>query len=203
MLKLIFLVLGVTASFSVSAQRHDEEIPKIKSIEEARAYAARYKEVSVDVVDSERDVFLFDNVDLNNLEASVGNVKTLYRRRTRFLKDTIVTVLDIQTISFNTELVSAEAAKVIVDSILVDYKNGYSYWDLMKKYRSATCFFDSGPQQTNALNKRYGSTMEERKRKEAFEWSFSDKPNFPIVVIIYREAHEVPAFYAISYTISG
>lgn len=203
MLKLLFLVLGVSGTFSVFAQNHDEVIPQLQSIEEARTYAAKYKEVSFDIVDLERDVFLFDNVDLNDLEASVGKVKTLFRRRTRFLKDTLVTILDIQTISFNTELVSAETAKAIVDSILADYANGMGYWDLMKKYRSATCFFESGPQQTSALNQRFGSTLEDRKRKEAFEWSFSDQPNFPIVLIINQEAHQVPAFYAISYTLPG
>jgi len=90
-----------------------------------------------------------------------------------------------------------------VDSMLVDYENGYSYWDLMKKYRSATCFFESEPMQTDVIEKRYGSTLEDKKRKEAFELSFSDQPNFPIVVIIHQEAHKVPAFYAISYTIAG
>src|SRR3989338_1142895 len=203
MLKLIFFVLGISATFSVCAQSHDEEISKIKTVEEARLYAAQFKEVSVDIVNYERDVFLFDNVDLENLAASVGKVKTLYRRRTRFLKDTLITMVNLQTISFNSELVGLETASSVVDSILADYENGFSYWDLMKKYRSATCFFESGPMPTDAIKARYGSTMEERKRKEAFESSFSNQPNFPIVVIIHQEGHKVPAFYAISYTISG
>ncbi len=201
MLRLCSILLVIGVAGVARAQMHEENIPKINTVEEAIEYANKYREVSVEIVNSERDVFLFDHVDLDNLSASVGKINTLYQRRTKFLKDTMITMVNVQTIDFNNQLIDIDSANALIDLIMKDYKNGSSYWDLMKKYQSASCRFDSGPVATEALEKRYGSTLTERKKDEIFKWSYPNRPNLPVIIIIHEEAHPVPAFYAISYTV--
>ena len=203
MLKLcLYLIIGLS-SYGAYAQFHDDNIPKITSLQAAEEYAGRYKEVSFGLVNSELDVFLFDNVDITNMSASVGKINTIYRRRTKFLKDTSITMLNVQVIEFDPVKISPDSANVIIAEIIKKYKSGTSYWNLMKEYRSSSCKFEGGPISTELLEKRFGSTLEGRKKDDIFKWSYSNRPNLPIIIIIHEEAHPVPAFYAISYNVAG
>lgn len=185
------------------AQFHDNNIPKINSLEAAKEYADRYREVTFGIVNSEMDVFLFDVVDTTDMGASIGTTNTIYRRRTKFLKDTMVTLVNVQVIEFDQNKISIDSANVLISQILEKFNSGSSYWNLMKEYRNESCTFNSGPSTTELLHKRFGSTLEDRKRDEIFKWSYSNRPNLPVIIIIQEEAHPVPAFYAISYNVSG
>jgi hypothetical protein len=189
--------------FTANAQFHDKNIPKITSVKAAEEYAGRYSEVSFGLVNSEMDVFLFDNVDTTDMPSSVGTINTIYRRRTKFLKDTTITMLNVQVIEFDSGRISLDSANFLIAEIIKKYENGTSYWNLMKEYRNESCKFEGGPVSTELLKERFGSTLEQRRKDEVFKWSYSNRPNLPIVIIIHEEAHSVPAFYAISYNISG
>lgn len=184
-------------------QSHDKSISTIRTVEAAREYAARFNEVSFDIVNYEQDVFLFDNVDLDNLPGSVGKLRTLFQRRTKFLKDTVITMLDVQTIEFDYETLGMDSVSVLRKTMMAEYNAGATYWDLKKKYEGPHCFFSSGPESTDALFQRFGSGMEDRKKGEIFRWDRGGRADFPLLIIIHREAHPVPAFYAISYNVAG
>lgn len=200
--RILLLIFGCVC-LSAYGQFHDNNIPKIESVDAAKEYADRYREVSVNLVNSEMDVFLFDEVDTGNMKASVGKISTIYRRRTKFLKDTVVTLVNVQTIEFDHDKISIDSANVLIDEIIKKYNAGTSYWNLMKQYRSESCKFNSGPSPTELLKKRYGCTLEDRKKDEIFKWSYSNRPSLPIIIIINEEAHPVPAFWAISYNVAG
>ena len=198
----ILLLMCIYSAFSI-AQFHDNNIPKISTLEDAKAYADRYGEVSFGLVNSEMDVFLFDEVDTSNMKASIGVMNTIYQRRTKFLKDTIVTIVNVQIIEFNNEMIDIDSANVLIAEIIEKYESGTSYWNLLKEYRNESCTFNSGPSSTEFLHERFGTTLEDRQRGEIFKWSYSNRPNLPLIIIIQEEAHEVPAFYAISYNVAG
>ena len=185
------------------AQFHEMNIRKISEIAEAQDYASRYSEVTFGLVNSEFDVFLFDSVDMNNLHASVGKISTLYHRRTKFLKDTVISMMNLQVISFESEHISSDSANTIIDRIMIDYREGMNFWHIMKKYESEGCQFSNGPVQTDLLLDRYGINLSNKKTSEIIKWSHPNRPNLPILIIIHQEAHPVPAFYAISYNVAG
>lgn len=184
------------------SQFHDSNIPKIVSLSEAKSYASRYSEVSFGLVNYEKDVFLFDNVDMNNPGASVGQINTLFHRRTKFLKDTTVQIVNIQQIEFSSQL-SNDSIRSLIVQIQRDHLKGLSYWALMKKYHSSTCSFSSYPEITDELKNHFTVDFTERRSKEMIETAFKKSKEQPVLIIIEKEAHQVPAFYAISYNISG
>lgn len=195
----IFLFSCVT----VSAQFHDDNVSRINTIEEAREYASKYREVSFGVVNSESDVVLFDNVDTTNLKASIGQINTIYKRRTKFIKDTSIAMVNIQVIEFNYEKLSLDAANVLIDAFISRYKSGDSYWDLMKEFSGEKCKFTSGPCSLNDLADRFGNVFERKKTHDIFKWSYANKPNLPFLIIIDQKVHSVPAFYSISFNVEG
>ncbi|GEM_PF-6991506 len=202
-LKQILLTSCILWNAIAFGQFHDRNVTGITSLEDAQDYASRYSEVSFGLVNSELDVFLFDNVDTNDMAASVGKINTIYRRRTKFLKDTSITMLNVQVIEFNHEIVSLDSANAVIEEIIRKYEEGTSYWYLMKEYQNESCHFSGGPAPAELLKERFGNTMEERKKNDIFKWSYSNRPNLPVVIIIHQEAHSVPAFYAISYNVAG
>jgi hypothetical protein len=197
---LLIFLFSVGHSFG---QFHEMNIRKISDLAEAESYASRYGEVSFGIVNAELDVLLFDSVDLSNMRASVGKVNTLYQRRTKFLKDTVVTMMNLQVISFEMEHLSSDSTDLLIERIIADHQQGMSYWNLMKKYESGGCHFSSGPIQTDHLVPRYGINLVDRKKSELIQWRYPNQPNLPVLIIIDEEAHPVPAFYAISYNVAG
>lgn len=189
-------------SYGSWCQFHDSNIPKISSLNEAKLYASRYSEVSFGIVNYEKDVFLFDNVDLSNPAASVGKINTLYHRRTKFLKDTTVRVVNIQMIEFSNSL-SNDSVVALMKRIKSDHTKGLSYWSLMKKYHSTTCTFSSAPETSDDLAEKFGNDFTNRKAREIIEAELRNQQSHPVLIIIEKEAHEVPAFYAISYNAAG
>ena len=201
MYKIGLLLLLASLCLGASAQKHDEAIRGINSLDEAKSYASQYSEVSFGIINAELDVFLFDKVDMDNPSASVGQVNTIYRRRTKFLKDTNVTMLNIQVIEFDNDWISLDSANTLIEEIIASYNEGTSYWNLMKKYRNESCKFNGGPSSTDVLAKRFGSTFENRTKNDIFKWQYADRSELPVVIIIHEGAHTVPGFYAISYTV--
>ena len=195
----LFLFSCVT----VSAQFHDDNVSRINTVEQAREYASKYPGVSFGVVNSELNVVLFDNVDTTNLKASIGQVNTIYKRRTKFIKDTSIAMVNIQVIEFNYERLSLDAANVLIDDFISRYQSGDSYWDLMKEFSGKTCTFTSGPCSLNNLVEQFGNVLEGKKPHEIFKWSYSNTPNLPCLIIIDQKVHSVPAFYSISFNVAG
>lgn len=203
MYKIGLLLIVASLCLGANAQKHDEAIREINSLEEAKAYASQYSEVSFGLVNSELDVFLFDKVDLSNPSASVGKSYTMYQRRTKFLKDTSITMMNVQVIEFDPDQISPDSTNVLIAEIMESYKEGTSYWNLMKKYRNESCKFTGGPSSTDELLKRFGSRFEDHTKNDIFTWRYTAHPESPVIIIIHQDAHAVPAFYTISYTIAN
>lgn len=199
----INFLIFVFSCLVANAQFHDDNVARISTVEQAREYANKYREVSFGIVNSEMDVLLFDNVDMTNLKASVGQVNTVYKRRTKFIKDTSISMVNIQIIEFNYDKVTVDSANLLMDSFISRYEGGASFWDLMKEFSGETCTFTSGPYPLNDLYERFGNVVEGKKTKDIFKWSNSKNANLPCVIIIDQEVHPVPAFYSISFNVSG
>ena len=196
-------LIFVFSCIFVNAQFHDDNLSQINSVEEAREYASKYREVSFGIVNSEMDMVLFDNVDTTNLKASVGQINTIYKRRTKFIKDTSIAMVNIQIIEFNYEKVSINSANVLIDDFISRYQSGDSYWDLMKEFSGEKCKFTSGPCSLNDLVERFGNVLEGKKTHDIFKCSYSNRPNLPCLIIIDQKVHPVPAFYSISFNVAG
>jgi hypothetical protein len=178
-------------------------IRKISELSEAKAYASRYSEVSFGLVNPELDVLLFDSVDLSNMRASVGKITTLYQRRTKFLKDTVISMMNLQVISFQMELISIDSATALMQEIEEDYARGLNYWQLLKKYGSPACHFHSGPVETDQVPLRYGMNPADRRESDIIRSTYPNRPGAPMLIIIKEASHPVPAFFAISYNVAG
>ena len=195
--------LFLFSCFAVNAQFHDDNLWQINTVEQAKEYSSKYREVSFGIVNAEMDVVLFDNVDTTDLKASVGQVNTIFKRRTKFIKDTSIAMVNIQMIEFNYDKVTVDSAHVLIDRFISSYQSGASYWDLMKEFNSETCMFTSGPYSLSDLIERFGNVLEGRKAQDIIKWSYSNRPNLPCVIIIDQEVHKVPAFYSISFNVAG
>lgn len=166
-------------------------------------YAKRYREVSVGIVDAERDVFLFDGVDTSQLDAHIGEVKTVYRRRTKFIKDTSVYLASVHTIVFDELKISADSAHFLAEKMEQMYDRGVSTWGLMKAFENESCRFESGPVTREELEQRYGFVLNGLKNGDLIIRPNADHSDYPVILIFREAVHKVPAFFVISYNVAG
>ncbi len=202
-MKLTLLIISICALHSVYAQSHAEVVAKINSIEEAESFASKHRDVSVSIVDAENDVFLFDKIDTTIMSSYVGKVETIYRRSTKFLKDTIVNISNVQFVRFNSELISIQESKELVKSILEEHNNGMSYWSIMKKYQSDSVRFDGGPKLKDELIVEFNSDFSKKPLNQMFVTNSNNNSDYPMIALVRVQSHSVPAFIAISYNEMG
>ncbi len=179
------------------AQGHDDWIAKINTIEDAKKYAKKHSDVIVSYVNAEKDRFLFDKVNTEDMEGHIGEVNTLFGRSTKFLKDTVLSMVDIQVIQFNNNDGEAETMEILRSQILKKLKSGETYWDMKKKYNHTSASFSSGPEMTDQVNKKYNINLDVYKKGSIIEVQSGD--NIKAIIILKVESHDVPAFCAISY----
>lgn len=195
-MKLLSLSICLLLSCSLLAQGHDAWINKINTVADAHKYASKHKDVVVDIVNPELDVFLFEEVDLLKMDQYIGQIRTLYNRKTKFLKDTLVTMTDLHFLA----VVSKD--KVKIDSLLrclqKELDNGETFWNLMRRYqyKSEDLHFSSGPIRADIAEKRYGVSLKEALPGQVFQVSKNQDCGF---LIVDKQVHQVPAFIAISY----
>ncbi|MCH2231078.1 MAG: hypothetical protein MK105_12105 [Crocinitomicaceae bacterium] len=202
-MKLTLLTIFLCAVHLCLAQSHAEVVAKINSIEEARNFASKHRDVNVTIVDAENDVFLFDKIDTSDMHSYVGKVETMYRRSTKFLKDTVVHISKVQFVRFNSDLISIEQAELQAEEIIKDHKSGMSYLNIRKKYQSSQVLFSGGPKLDADLKGEFDSDFQSRPLNEMFLANSSNNPDYPTIALVRVKSHSVPAFIAISYNEMG
>lgn len=192
----IGLIIFLLTHFNVFCQGHENWISKISTVEDALRYASKHKDVLVSFVNSEKDVFLFDSIDTSNLSSHVGQSSTLFGRTTKFLKDTMITMVDIQVILFDTAAMPSETIDVLKPQMLKRIHEGEKFWDLKKKYAHTSTSFISGPEIVQDVLIKYNVNVEYAQAGAIYEFNVGGRQG---IIIVNIAAHKVPAFYAISY----
>lgn len=190
-------------SLSSFGQFHDYNINKITELKEAKEYASRYREVSFEIVNMHKDPFLFDAVDTSDLAGEIGRIVYIFNRGTKFLKDTLLEMVHIQVVEFNTDLIpsdSIDSWKKNVDQMLT---SGNSYWDVKKRYLNSGITFKSEPIDGNEIIKIYGLKAMEIDDKKFHKFSAPKNPKIDGWIVIDESPVYVPAFYSISYLRAG
>lgn len=193
------LVLSVSTVFS---QFHDYNISKITDINEAKAYASRYREVSFGIVNAHNNPFLFDDIDTSNMKNEVGNVRFIYNRGTKFLKDTTLTMTHIQVVEFNTNVLSEDSIAKLKVLIQQRMNEGVGYWMLQREFRGEGIRYTSQPVNIDDIDVTYnveGDSLVDM----GFQWWETTDHNRIGWIIMDENPVKVPAFYSISYLKAG
>lgn len=127
------------------AQNHKVEIKKITSVEEARSYASKYREVSVSLIDENRDKFLFAQLDTSDIKSNIGKEFDNYGRVTVIIQDTIVEMVEIELIQFDLNKTSEESTAILMSQLKKRMANGEDYYALKEKFDHTSAYFYTGP----------------------------------------------------------
>ena len=184
-------------------QFHDYNIGKITEIKEAKEYASRYREVTFGIVNMHKDPFLFDAVDTSNLEGEIGRIVYIFNRGTKFLRDTLLEMVHIQVVEFNTDLVPADSIAPWKENVRYMLENGSSYWDVKKRYLNSGITFKSEPIDGNEIMKQYGLEAMEIDDKQFHKFHAPKNSKIEGWIVIDESPVYVPAFYSISYLRAG
>lgn len=178
-------------------QNHHEWMPKITTVEDAERYASKHRDVSVTLVNSEQDRFLFDNIDTTDLRKHVGETNSLFGRSTKLLKDTLISMVDVQMIVFDPKKTSYETINILLEKMRAELGQGKSYWDLRKIYGDTDAKFWSGPEKTHIIEKTCDIDLSGSRSGDQIDL----KSNEVKVGMLFlsKAPHKVHAFYSISY----
>lgn len=141
---LLLLTFIVFSSLSF-AQNHKEEIKKLASVDEARSYASKYREVSVGLIDENRDRFLFGQLDTSDLKSNIGKEFDNYGRVTVIIQDTLVDMVEIELIQFDLNKTSEESTEILMSQLKKRMANGDDYYSLKDKFDHTSAYFYTGP----------------------------------------------------------
>lgn len=188
--------LSVLFCFS---QNHEENISAIKTIEQANSYASSFREVSVSIVNAEKDAMFFDDIDTSDLEKYVGTSKTFYGRTTKLIEDSMLSLINVQVISFDLSVTSKETAELLVSQMNKRLNNGETFWGLKKKYGHTSAQFNSSPEPLESVTGKYSLIANDLEAGKKFNWEILGSKDQIGILIVEKAAHKVPAFYAISY----
>ena len=196
----ILLVSLACLSFLFSfSQNHEENLRTIKTVEQAKTYATGFREVSVSMVNAEKDVMFFDDIDTSNLAQYVGTYKSFYGRTTKLIKDSLVELIKVQVITFDLSTISKETAQLMLDQMIKKLESGESFWSLKKKYAHTSAQFVSSPEPLASISKKYSLDEGELNVGVPFKWEIIGSKEQIGILIVTEAAHKVPAFYTISY----
>lgn len=198
MLKLLpaLLCLNTVALF---AQNHEENFRTINTVQEAKDYAATFNEVQCGLMYAEKDVFFFDDIDTSNLQSEVGTTRSFFGRTTKLVKDSIISVVNVQVITLDLSEVSASTAEILINQMQKRLENGETYWDIKGKYEHTSARFTSSPEPTETVTKTYNVNADDLKKGNFFQWKTSGSSNKVGILIVDKDPHDVPGFYTISY----
>lgn len=198
-MKLTLTPLFLFFVYAAFSQNHEENFRTIETIEQAKTYATGFSEVSVEIINAEKDVFFFDDIDTTNLEKHVGTSKTFFGRTTKLIEDTVVSLVNVQIISLDLTKMSPEVADVLLNQMESRIQSGESYWDLKKKYGHTSAQFTSSPELTNQIVQSYEVDADSLIAGSYFKWGNSKTPNKIGLLIVEKNPHLVPGFFTISY----
>jgi len=193
----IAIFFYVFIAVQLHAQNHAPAISKINTIEDARIYASENRGVNFDIVNKENDAFLFDDIDTSNIHVSVGKTITLFGRSTKFIQDTLICMVNVQTIVFDLTKTSKDMADLLLNQIKKRLAKGETYWELKRKYSHTSAMFISGPIPMDEIIDNYQLNLKESEEGSQFE--IDNVSNKIGVLIVAKIPHRVLAFHSISY----
>jgi hypothetical protein len=194
-LSTIFFIALASYAFN---QTHKDWMGKIHTIEEAERYASKHHDVIVSFVNPEQDVFLFDNVNMNNMSSHVGETKDLFGRSTKFLVDTTISMSNVKAIYFDVNDVQYATMDKLVHEIELSLSQGKTYWDIQKDLNDTDAVFWSGPKRTDEVQSDFNIDLEDSTVGSVIPiYSKGVKSG---VVIVTDTPHDVKGFYSITYT---
>ena len=199
-MKITAIFIFTFIAVHIHAQNFKAVVDRIYTIEEAKDYASRERGVDFSIVNYENNVFLFDNVDTTDLKKSIGETATMLGRNTKFIKDTVIRAAKIHSIYFDLSNTSREIAELLLNQINKSLDNGDTFWQLKMRYNHTPAIFTTGPVTTDVVEKKYNLNIESFENNECY--SIDNIPNVIGVVLVINKAHDVPAFYSISYNIA-
>lgn len=197
------IIMLLFCSMTSWGQFHDYNISKITGIQEAKDYASRYREVSFEIVNMHKDPFLFDAVDTSDLAGEIGRIVYIFNRGTKFLKDTLLEMVHIQVVEFNTDLVPADSVDSWKKNISKMLASGGSYWDVKRRYLNSGITFKSEPIDGSEIIKLYGLEALEIDDKKFHKFNSPKNSKLDGWIVIDESPVYVPAFYSISYLRAG
>lgn len=196
-MRIVLSILFGQFIFWSFSQGHEEWMEKINTVEDARLYASKHRDVLVSFVNQEKDRFLFDDIDTSNMQQYVGQSSTLFGRTTKLLKDTSVLMVDIQLIEFDVNASSEEASSVLRSQMLKKLREGESFWELKSLYAHTSAKFTSGPELIDDIRKRFNLDLQHSGSGSIYE--VTERQGTRCILILSVSSHKVPAFYAISF----
>ena len=198
-MKLFLALLACLSIFFSYSQNHSENISAIKTVDQANKYAASFREVTASLVNAEKDVIFFDEIDTSDLSKYVGTTKTFYGRITKLIQDSIIDIINVQVISFDLSKTSKETANLLLGQISKKMDADESFWVLKKKYAHTSAVFSSSPEPLESIKKKYSLSEDALEVGEKSEWEISGSEDQVGLLIVEKGAHPVRAFFTISY----
>lgn len=197
-MRLILTTILLVSVWTCYSQNHKEFVSQLTDLTVAKEYASKNRGVSVSLVNLEKDRMLFDQVDTSNLSASIGLHTTSFGRSTKLLKDTLMSMVDIEVIMFDSKKSSFETIEILLRQMTKKLNMEETYWDLKKKYSHTSADFWSGPECVETISKKYSLDVNQANKGDKFEIYDSNKVQMGIM-IVKKPVRTVPAFYSISY----
>lgn len=198
-MKLLLVPIACLSILCTYAQNHAENVRSIKTIEQAHSYASSFREVSVSLVNAEKDVMFFDDIDTTDLSKYVGTSKTFYGRTTKLIEDSLLKMINVQVIAFDLSTISKETAELMLAQMLKKLNAGESFWSLKKKYAHTSAQFSSSPEPVDEVTRKHQLAEKDLEEGKVLNWEIVGSKNQIGILIVEKAAHSVPAFVAISY----
>ena len=191
----LLLLTFLSLSCLYFAQNHKEEIKKLASIDEARNYATKYREVSVSLIDEHRDKFLFAQLDTSDLKSNIGKEFDNYGRVTVIIQDTLVDMVEIELIQFDLNKTSEESTEILMSQLKKRMANGDDYYSLKEKFDHTSAYFYTGPRIIQRI-KLLSTEQLQSNPEEWKEFSYEDLRGY---IRLKTEVKAAKAFHVIGY----
>jgi hypothetical protein len=198
-MKMLLASLACLSIFSCYSQNHSENISAIKTVDQANKYAASFRDVSVSLLNAEKDVIFFDDIDTADLSKYVGTSRTFYGRTTKLIEDSIIDIINVQVITFDLSKTSKETANLMLGQISKKMDAGESFWALKKKYSHTSAVFTSSPEPLESVKRKFSLAEDALELGKKSNWEIVGSKDQVGLLIVEKAAHPVHAFFAISY----
>ncbi len=187
-----FTVLIATLGFS---QNHAEEVKKITTIGEARAYASRYREVSISTINAIQDKFVFEQLDTTDAKANIGKSYEDFGRVSRIVSDTTINIADIELIQFDLSKTSETSYEILMGQIKKRIDAGATYWEIKSKFSHTSAYFYSGPRTSGDIRFVNVSDLEDK----LGEWVYFEHEELRGLVRLKELKQNIQAYFILGY----
>lgn len=194
-MKNLLLLTFISVYCLAFAQNHKVEIKKITSVAEARSYASKYREVSVSLIDENRDKFLFAQLDTSDMKSNIGREFDNYGRVTVIIQDTIVEMVEIELIQFDLNKTSEESTANLMSQLKKRMANGDDYYALKEKFDHTSAYFYTGPR----IIQRIKLLSPEELQVDSDQWKEFSYEDLRGYIRLKTELKPAKAFHVVGY----